>query len=68
MLMTHHRAPQACCNMMLSGQIPVLRMTEEGIGGHSPLIKHNTLPVANRLLRGVCHWAGHIIAPDTYST
>ena len=40
-------------------------MTEVGIGGHSPLIKHNTLPVADRLLRGVCPGAGQIAAPDT---
>ena len=26
------------------------------------------LPVANRLLKGVCHWAGQIPAPDTHST
>ena len=66
--MTHPGAPPACRNMMLSGQIPVLRMTEVGIGGHSPLIKHNTLPVADRLLRGVCPGAGQIAAPDTVST
>ena len=65
---THSRAPQACCNMMLSGQNQVVRMTEAGIGGHRHSLSVIQLPVANRLLRGVWHWAGQIPAPDTHST